>query len=109
MSPCLYEPRFPHLAAGRSTQQLKANAKNNTTCVHQGVSRIDEPFQLMFDQSKERFKKPIPPIPDPIKLATGFRGATQQRKASDEVNGKTYSGRNCQSVIPRREKKKIFI
>ena len=79
------------------------------TGVHQGVSLIEEPFQLILDQSNERLRKPILPRPEPMKLAILFRGATQPRKASEEVSGKTYSRRNCQRIMPNNDRKKTFI
>jgi hypothetical protein len=74
-----------------------------------GVMRIEDPFQLMLDQSREKFRKPIPPKPEPMKFATGFLGATQHKNASEEVMGKTYSGKNCQRVIPPKHEKKMII
>lgn len=63
----------------------------------------------MFDQSRERFKKPMPPKPAPTKFATWLRGATQHKKESDPNMGKTYSGRNCHRVIPSRTSQNTLV
>ena len=111
IKPYLKEPKFPHFAAGRRTQQLKANARKMRTCVQNGVrKRLPALLRLpILDQSKLRFKNPIPPNPEPMKLATAFSGATQQRNAKEPNIGKTYSGRNCQSVTAARTEKKTII
>lgn len=63
----------------------------------------------MFDQSRDRLRKPIPPKPEPTKLATWLCGATQQRKASEPSIGKTYSGRNCHRVTPSKTNQNTFV
>lgn len=79
-----------------------------TTCVHQGF-RKRLPLEDMLDQSRLRFKKPIPPNPAPIKFATWLRGATQHKKARDPSMGKTNSGRNCQRMMPSRAIQKTLV
>ena len=64
---------------------------------------------LILDQSRLRFKNPIPPKPAPMKFAVAFLGATQHNKAKDPNIGKTYSGRNCQSVTVASTEKKTTI
>jgi hypothetical protein len=51
----------------------------------------------------------MPPNPAPMKLALGFRGATQQRNARDLSIGKAYSGRNCQKITAVSTAKKTYI
>lgn len=108
---CCQIPKPPHLARGMRTQQLKAKARKAMTCVYHGVTnKFPIPsILLMFDQSSVRFKNPMPPRPLPMKFATLLFGATQQRKASDESIGKTYSGRNCHKVIPRSTLKNTIV
>jgi hypothetical protein len=108
ISPCLYDPRFPHFATGIRIQQLTTKAIKMITWVHHGVRKRSQ-FLRIADQSKERFIKPIPPAPLPIKLAIELCGATQHRKAIECRNGKTYSGRNCHEVMKASTKKKTFI
>ena len=71
-------------SGGRSTQQLKTKAANSTACVQNGISMICD---VIFDQSRERFRKPIPPRPAPMKFAVAFRGATQHRNESELKKG----------------------
>jgi hypothetical protein len=107
ISPCFQDPRFPHLAAGSSTQQLKMKATVRTTVVQNGTTMgLMATVLEMFAQSRLRFMKPMPPMPPPMKLATGLRGATQQRKERDESIGNTYSGRNCQRMMKMKVPKK---
>lgn len=99
---------FPNLAAGMITQQLTAYARKRITCVQNGVKKRLPPEEIL-DQSRERFRNPIPPKPLPMKFAVALCGATQQRKARDPSMGKTNSGRNCHTMTPPRTAKKIFI
>lgn len=78
------------------------------TCVHHGVRNRLAP-EAMLDQSSDRLRKPMPPKPAPIKLATGLRGATQHRNASDPSMGKTNSGRNCHRMTATSTPKKTRI
>lgn len=108
MRPCLYEERLPHFTAGIRTQQFTTKAANIMTCVQYSV-RNKFVLALISDQSRDRFKNPMPPKPEPRKLAVAFSGATQHKKARDPSIGKTYSGRNCQRITPTRTEKKTFI
>ena len=96
------------MAAGIKTHALKAKPMNITTWVHQGV-RNRLYLAVMFDQSRDRLRKPMPPKPAPMKLATWLCGATQQRKASEPSIGKTYSGKNCHSVTPSKTSQNTFV
>ena len=96
------------MAAGIKTHALKAKPMNITTWVHQGV-RNRLYLAVMFDQSRDRLRKPMPPKPAPMKLATWLCGATQQRKASEPSIGKTYSGRNCHKVTPSKTSQNTFV
>lgn len=58
--------------------------------------------EVMFDQLSVMFKKPAPPRPAPRKLTVWFRLANQQSGARAAVNGKMYSGKNCQIKIPKK-------
>jgi hypothetical protein len=88
---------------------LKTKAAVSTTVVQNGtIIGLVRDWLLMFAQSNVRLRKPMPPIPEPIKFATGFRGATQQRKDSDESIGKTYSGRNCHTIMKMNAPKKMY-
>jgi len=109
--PYLNDPRLPHFAQGNKIQQLATNAKKITTCVQYGVRKRLPllPRLETFAQSRLKFKNPMPPNPAPMKLALGFRGATQQRKARDPSIGKAYSGRNCQRVTAVSTAKKTYI
>lgn len=49
-------------------QQLKTNEQNMTTWVHQG-ERNKLVLAETLDQSSERLRKPMPPNPEPRKLA----------------------------------------
>ena len=104
-------PRLPHFAAGSSIQQLTTKARKMMTWVHHGVTnKLLELLKLaILDQSSVRFKKPIPPKPEPMKFATLFFGATQQRNAKEPSIGNTNSGRNCHKVIPARTPKNTLI
>lgn len=86
-----HSPKCPNLAAGIKTHALQAKPKNMTTWVHHGV-RKRLYLAVMFDQSRDKLRKPIPPKPAPMKFATWLCGATQQRKASEPSIGNTYSG-----------------
>ncbi len=104
-------PSPPHLAAGKSTQQLNANARKIISCVQKGVKNM-LPLLLRLDtldQSSDRFKNPIPPKPEPMKFAVRLCGATQHKNASDPTNGKTYSGRNCHRATPKKAPQKTII
>lgn len=59
---------------------------------------MDDSFQLMLDQARERFRDPIPPSLDSMKFATRFFVATQKRDASEEVVGNAYPGKR----LPQR-------
>jgi hypothetical protein len=103
--------KFPHFAAGNKAQQLNTKARKMMTWVHHGVTnRLLLSLKLLrLDQSSDRFKTLVPPKPEPRKVATELWGATQHRKAKEPSIGKTFSGRNCQGVMPSRTPKKTFI
>lgn len=96
------------MEAGNKTQQLKAKATNMMTWVHHGVKKRLVTWEI-DDQSKERFRNPMPPNPAPMKFAVGLLGATQHKKAMDPSMGKAYSGRNCHRITPSRTRKKTLI
>jgi hypothetical protein len=80
-----------------------------TTLVQKGaIMGFENAVFDTLDQSRERFKKLIPPMPAPIKLAVALRGATQHRNDNELRNGKTYSGRNCQIITATRTHKKTY-
>ena len=93
------------------TQQFTAKAKKMITWVQNGVKKRLPLFPKLdtLDQSRLRFKNPIPPKPAPMKFAVAFLGATQQRKAKDPSMGKANSGRNCQNVTAPRTAQKVCI
>ena len=71
MSSLFQVAMLPNFAAGMITQQLTAYARNIITWVQKGV-RNRLPPEDMLDQSKERFRNPMPPKPLPIKLAVAL-------------------------------------
>lgn len=55
--------------------------------------------EVIFDQSRVKLSKPMPPLPDPRKLILWLLGANQQSGARTATIGKTNSGRNCQVKV----------
>jgi len=101
--------RLPHFEAGMRTQQLNTKATVRTAVVQNGtIMGLFRDMLLILAQSNERFRKPIPPIPAPMKFAVALRGATQHRKDSELSIGKTYSGKNCQKIMKTKDPKNTY-